>query len=174
MTAYFKEMAAAIDLKREDARLQLVTFDRDAATRTVRAPAPVEAPAPVLAGAAKALDEAEKLYLARDLDKAKAQFLSVLQTDELPMHAGAYYGLARIATLQRDPETAVRLFQKTLELGPEAQAKAWSLVYLGQLELAAGERVQAGKYFQQALQVEGASELARQKAHQGIQLSSQK
>jgi tetratricopeptide (TPR) repeat protein len=167
-------MAAAIDLRKEDARLQLVTFDRDAATRTVRQAAPVEAPAPVLTGAAKTLDEAEKLYLARDLDKAKAQFLAVLQqTDQQPLHAGAYYGLARIATLQKDPETAVRLFQKTLELGPEAQAKAWSLVYLGQLELAAGERVQAGKYFQQALQVEGASDLARQKAHQGIQLSSQ-
>jgi TolA-binding protein len=174
MTAYFKEMAAAIDLRKEDARLQLVTFDREAATRTVRAAAPVEAPAPVLAGAAKTLDEAEKLYLARDLDKAKAQFLAVLQqTDQLPMQAGAYYGLARIATLQKDPETAVRLFQKTVELGPEAQVKAWAFVYLGQLELAAGERVQAGKYFQQALQVEGASDLARQKAHQGIQLSSQ-
>jgi tetratricopeptide (TPR) repeat protein len=174
MSSYFKEMAAAIDLRKEDARLQLVTFDRDAPARTVRQAAPVEAPAPALTGAAKTLDEAEKLYLARDLDKAKAQFLAVLQqTEQQQMHAGAYYGLARIATLQKDPETAVRLFQKTLELGPEAQAKAWSLVYLGQLELAAGERVQAGKYFQQALQVEGASDLARQKAHQGIQLSSQ-
>lgn len=174
MAGFFKEMAAGIDLRKEDARLQLVTFDREAATRTARPAAPVEAPGPVLTGAAKTLDEAEKLYLARDLDKAKAQFLAVLQqTDQPPMHAGAYYGLARIAALQKDPETAVRLFQKTLELGPEAPVKAWSLVYLGQLELAAGERVQAGKYFQQALQVEGASDLARQKAHQGIQLSSQ-
>jgi cytochrome c-type biogenesis protein CcmH/NrfG len=50
--------------------------------------------------------------------------------------------------------------------------KAWSLVYLGQLELAAGEREQAVKYFQSALQVEGASEKARSTAQQGIARSS--
>jgi len=88
------------------------------------------------------------------------------------MHAAAYYGMARIAALQNHPEDAERLFQKTLELQPEAQVKAWSLVYLGQLELAAGEREQAVKYFQSALQVEGASEKARSTAQQGIARSS--
>jgi tetratricopeptide (TPR) repeat protein len=172
MLLYFKEMAAGIDLKKEDARLSPVTFDRDAPTRTVKT-AVVEEPAPALAGPAKTLDDAEKRYTARELDKAKELYLAVLQqTDQKPMHAAAYYGLARIATLQRDPETAERLFQKTLELEPEAQVKAWALVYLGQLELAAGEKQQAGKYFQQALQVQGASDLALQKAHQGIQLTS--
>ena len=80
--------------------------------------------------------------------------------------------MARIAALQKDPEDAERLFQKMLELEPEAQVKAWALVYLGQLELAAGEREQAVKYFQSALQVEGASEKARQTAQQGIARSS--
>jgi len=172
MLLYFREMAAAIDLKKEDARLSAVTFDRDAATRTVKT-AVVEEPAPVLTGAAKTLDDAEKLYAARQLDKSKELYLSVLQqTDQKPIHGSAYYGLARIAALQRDPETAERLFQKTLEMEPEAQVKAWVFVYLGQLELAAGEKEQAGKYFQQALQVKGASELALQKAHQGIQLTA--
>lgn len=172
MLLYFKEMAAGIDLKKEDARLSPVTFDRDAPTRTVKT-AVVEEPAPTLTGPAKTLDDAEKRYTARELDKAKELYLAVLQqTDQKPMHAAAYYGMARIATLQRDPETAERLFQKTLELEPEAQVKAWALVYLGQLELAAGEKQQAGKYFQQALQVQGASDLALQKAHQGIQLTS--
>jgi tetratricopeptide (TPR) repeat protein len=172
MLLYFKEMAAAIDLRKEDARLAPVTFDRDAPTRTVKT-AVVEEPVTTLTGAAKTLDEAEKRYTARELDKAKELYLAVLQeTDQKPAHAAAYYGLARVATLQRDPETAERLFQKTLELEPEAQVKAWALVYLGQLELAAGEKQQAGKYFQQALQVQGASDLALQKAHQGIQLTS--
>jgi len=107
------------------------------------------------------------------LDKANALYLAALeQTDQKPLHAAAYYGLARIATLQRRPEDAERLFQKTLELQPEAQVKAWALVYLGQLELAAGERDQAVKYFQSALQVEGASERARTTAQQGIERSS--
>lgn len=177
MSAFFRQMAGAIDLKKEDARLQAVQFDRDAPTRTVKAPAMVqeEEVKPALAGAAKTLDDAEKLYTARDLDKAKELYLAVLQqTDQKPTQASAYYGLARIAALQKDPETAERLFQKTLELEPEAQVKAWALVYLGQLELAAGEKEQAGKYFQQALQVTGASDLARQRAHQGIQLSGAK
>ena len=169
MLLYFKDMAAGIDLRKEDARLQPIQFDRDATTRTVKTQ-PVEAPEPTLTGAAKTLDEAEKLYAARQLDKAKELYLALLQqTDQKPAQAAAYYGLARIATLQRDPETAERLFQKTLELEPEAQVKAWALVYLGQLELAAGEKEQAGKYFQQALQVKGASDLALQRAHQGIQ-----
>ncbi len=173
MLLYFREMAAAIDLKKEDARLSAVTFDRDAPTRTVKATGQAEEPAAPLTGPAKTLDDAEKMYSARDLDKAKELYLAALQqTDQKAAHASAYYGLARIAVLQKDPETAERLFQKALELEPEAQVKAWALVYLGQLELAAGEREQAAKYFQSALQVEGASDLARQKAQQGVQLSS--
>jgi tetratricopeptide (TPR) repeat protein len=175
MAPYFREMVAAIDLKKEDARLSAVQFDNAAPTRTVKAPVAAEEAGPALTGAAKTLDDAEKLYTSRDLDKAKELYLAVLQqTDQKPIHASAYYGLARIATLQKDPETALRLFQKTLELEPDAQVKAWALVYLGQLELAAGEREQAGKYFQQALQVPGASDMARQRAHQGIQTSGSK
>jgi tetratricopeptide (TPR) repeat protein len=178
MALYFHDMAQAIDLRKEDARLSTVTFDRDAPTRVAKtAPAAPVAEAP-LTGAAKTLDEAEKLYAARDLDKtnldkAKTQYLAVLEeTDQRSVHASAYYGLARIAALQKDPETAERLFQKTLDSGPEPAVKAWTLVYLGQLELAAGDREAAGKYFQDALRVEGATDQARQKAQQGIQLSS--
>jgi tetratricopeptide (TPR) repeat protein len=183
MLLYFKDMAASIDLKREDARLSVVTFDRDAPTRTVKTVA-APAPEPALSGVAKTLDDAEKLYTSKDYDKAKSTWLAALQQNgDKPQQAAAYYGLARVAALQRDPETAERLFQKTLELEPEAQIKAWSLVYLGNLELAAGgpdeepearkqRLAEAGKYFQQALQVQGASDLARQKAHQGIQLTA--
>ena len=173
MLLYYRDMVAAIDLKKEDARLSGVTFDRDAPTRSIKPAATPEPTAAPLTGAAKTLDDAEKLYEARDLEKAKAAYLAALQqTDQKPEHAAAYYGLARIATLQKRPEDAERLFQKTLELEPEAQVKAWALVYLGQLELAAGEREQAVKYFQSALQVEGASERARTTAQQGIERSS--
>ena len=33
--------------------------------------------------------------------------------------------------LQQDPETAEKLFQKTLDSQPEAQVKAWALVIWG-------------------------------------------
>lgn len=166
MMIYFKEMAAAIDLRKEDARLTNVEFDRSAPVRAVKTPAP----APALTGAAKTLDDADKLAQAKEYDKAKAQYLAALQeTDLKSMHATAYYGLARLAALQKDPETAERLFQKTLELDPEPQVKAWALVYLGRLELAAGEKEQATQYFQKALQVEGAPDKARELAQQGLQ-----
>jgi tetratricopeptide (TPR) repeat protein len=170
MMVYYKEMVSAIELKKEDARLAEVQFDRSAPAARVVKPVAQQPAAPALTGAAKTLDAAENLYRTRDLEKAKALFLAAIdQADQRPLKASAYYGLARVATLQKDPETAERLFQKTLELEPEPQVKAWALVYLGQLELAAKEGEQAAKYFQSALEVEGASELARQKAREGLQ-----
>jgi tetratricopeptide (TPR) repeat protein len=101
------------------------------------------------------------------------KYLAVLQqTDSPVLHAAAYYGTARIAALQKDPQLAERLFKKTLELQPEPQVKAWTLVYLGRLSMAAGDHEQAAQYFQSALKVEGASAAAQQAASQGVETSS--
>ncbi len=173
MAPYFPEMVKAIDLYKEDERLSKVQFDKDApAAPIVRVPRP-PAPAP-LAGAAKTLDEAERLYSARaqdkaNLEKSKELYLRALkETDQQPLQAAAYYGLARVAALQSDPATAEQLFQKTLELQPEPQVKAWALVYLGRLALAAGDREEASGRFQDALRVDGAPEPARKAASEGL------
>jgi predicted TPR repeat methyltransferase len=76
--------------------------------------------------------------------------------------------VARIAALQRDPELAEKLFFRTLELEPEAQIRAWSLIYLGRLSDAAGDRDRAVQNYRAALAVEGASEGARKAAEQGM------
>jgi tetratricopeptide (TPR) repeat protein len=171
MLVYFPDLVMPIDLRREEARLAQVEF-QSAAVQQAK-PAPL--PPPPLAGAEKTLDEAEQLYTARDLEPAKQQYLRVLQeTDDKPMHARAYYGLARIAALQKDPEVAERLFQKTIESAPDPQVKAWALVYLGRLADAAGEREQAVNHFRSALEVEGASAAARQAAEQGVRQTTQK
>ncbi|HYW43812.1 MAG TPA: tetratricopeptide repeat protein [Bryobacteraceae bacterium] len=174
MQVYYPDLAGAIDLMKEERRLAGVEFAREAApAHVVRSAQPAAPPPPPLTGAAKTLNDADNLYAARELEKAKKLYLDALQqTDQEPVHAAVYYGLARIATLEKDPETAERLFQKVLELQPEAPVHAWALVYLGKLALAAGEREPAAKYFQDALKVEGASEKARQEAQQGIQQSS--
>jgi tetratricopeptide (TPR) repeat protein len=180
MYYYFTDMAQAIDLVKEDKRLTGVEFnktpkERPGRTVTVEAPAP-----PPPTGAAKTLADAEDLLAARTQDpsyvgKAKKLFLGALeQTDKKPMHAAAYYGLARVAALEKDPETAERLFQKTLELEPEAAVKAWALVYLGKLSQAAGEQAQARQYFEDALKVEGASKTALTQAQTGVQQNSKK
>src|SRR5262249_59662459 len=62
-------------------------------------------------------DLGEQAYAARDFSRAKQLYLRVMQeTDKKPLHATAYYGLARIAVLEKDPETGDRLFRKVLEL----------------------------------------------------------
>jgi tetratricopeptide (TPR) repeat protein len=167
MMLYYKEMIGAIDLIKEDARLSRVEFAKKAAVRAVKTPAPP--PSVPVTGVAKTMDDAEQAYKSEEWGKSKKLFLDALQqTDDRTVHAAAYYGLARIAVRQRDPETGERLFKKTLELGPEPWVKAWTLVFLGRLSNAAGEREQAGKYFQEALAVEGASEEARKQAQQGL------
>jgi predicted negative regulator of RcsB-dependent stress response len=168
MRFYYADMVKAIDLRKEDARLSQVEFAKEAPVRVAKsAPA---SPAAQPTGAARILEEAESLYTSRDLDKSKEKFLEVLrETAEKPLHAKAYYGLARVALLQKDPETAERLFQKVLELGPEPQDKSWCYVYLGRLADLAGEHDSALKHYQAALAIEGASEKARETARQGLQ-----
>ena len=174
MRFFYPDMVKSIDLKKEDARLAQVEFAKAAPVKAARtAPAPAPPPPPALTGAAKTADEGESLYTSRNLDGAREKFLQVLrETAEKPLHAKAYYGLARVALLKKDPETAERLFQKALELEPEAQDKAWVYVYLGRLAELAGEQGDhdaAVKYYQSALAVEGASEKARETAQQGVQ-----
>jgi len=180
MAVYYPEMVGAIDLKIEDARLSKVDFKagppsrvaKSAPAATAAATAPA-APTVPLTGAAKTLDDAERLYLARNLDAAKQKYLEVLgATEDKTLHADAYYGLARIETLSKNPDEAVRLFENALELGPRPATKAWVLVYLGKLALAADDTGQARQYFTGALQVTGISDMARREAENGLQVST--
>ncbi|MGA2575922.1 MAG: hypothetical protein ABSH24_07845 [Bryobacteraceae bacterium] len=173
MRFYYPEMIAAIDLKHEDARLAQIEFVSQAPVRQVKVVEPPRPPEPK--GAHKTLAQAEQLYADRDLEAARQLFLKALEeTGERPLHAQAYYGLARIAALEKNPEMAERLFEKTLESGPEPQVKAWSLVYLARLSDAAGDREQATRRYREALAVEDASPAAHQAAEQGVQRSFEK
>ena len=103
--------------------------------------------------------DADEFYAKHDLDKARQEYLKVAQQpNESALHAKAYYGLARIAALQKDPELAEKLFQKTLELSPDNETKSWSYLYLGRLADAAGDREQAEKQYHAALAVQGVPE----------------
>ena len=151
---YYPDLIGLIDLAQEDKRLEKVQFSKQATVK--KAPAAPPPPAPVLAGAAKTLDQAEELYSRRDLDRARQSYLSVLETRETGLHARAYYGLARIAALQKDPELAEKLFQKTLELSPDKDTESWAHLYLGRLADAAGDRGQAEKNYREVLAIDGA------------------
>jgi len=173
MALYYPDMVGAIELLKEEARLASVDFN---GKPTERPAIQVAQPAqPAADGAVKLLDDAEILLVAKPvdqarLDKAKGLFLAAMQeTGQKSLHAKSWYGLARIAMLQNDPETAEQLFQKTLDLGPEPQDKAWTLYYLGRLAVASGDRGRGIQLIQEALAVPGASKKAQETAADALQ-----
>ncbi len=179
MGVYYPELVGAIDMMREDARLQQVQFNQapiDQPSSKNQGPAP-------LSGAAKTLADAENLlnvYLKSPADKdslaqSRKLFQEALgQATGKPQQAAATYGLARIALGEKDFDSAETLFTKVLDLSPDPFVRAWALVYLGKLSLAAGENDKAVQFFQSALKVEGASEKARDEAVKGVQQGSRK
>ena len=168
MLLYYKEMVQAIDVVKEDKRLATVEFNKTGAERPPLKTAP--APPPPLTGVAKTLQDAEAAYGSRQLDAAKQLFLKALeQTDKLPQHATAYYGLGRIALLEKNLDDAERLFLKSLECEPEGFDKAWDMVYLGRLAVAEGDREKAIRLLGGVAKVEGATDKAKEQAAQLLQ-----
>lgn len=164
---YYQDLVGQIDLDREDQRLAKVQFARQAAVKKAKpSPAP---PAPVLTPAEKTLADAEESYTRRDLDQARQGYLKVLEANsDKPLHAKAYYGLARIAVLKNDPELAEKLFQKTLQMSPDSETQSWAYLYLGRLADAAGERDDAEKNYRAVLAIDGAPASVRTAAEKGL------
>jgi hypothetical protein len=160
MRFYFEEMANAIDLKKEDTRIASIKFDAAPLVRLGKQ-VTVAAPEPQLSPSGATLEKAEDVYRARNLDAAKELYLKALEQQGSPAeHAQAWYGLARVAVLQNQPDDAVKLFEKTMSASPDGQTKAWTLVYLARLARAAGDPERAVKFYQEALGIQGASEMA--------------
>lgn len=170
MRLYFPDMVKVLDLKKETKRLDGVQFAQERATRKAKVVPAERKLEPT--GAYKTMADAEAAYANRGLEKARQLYLEVLkQADEKPLHAKSYYGLARIAVLQRNPELAEKLFEKALELDPDPQTKCWSLIYLARLADASGDREQAVRRYQAAAALEGVSENALAAARKGLQES---
>jgi tetratricopeptide (TPR) repeat protein len=164
---YVDVMINAIDLKAETARLSTVKFDSAVLQRAAKQ---VTVAGPELSASGKTLEKAESLYTEKNLSEAKTQFLKSLeQKGEPAEHAQAWYGLARISIRENQGETAVKLFQKTLESSPDDFTRAWANVYLGRLSSAQGDDAGAKKYYQDALAVSGASDQARLAANKELQ-----
>ncbi|HLW75327.1 MAG TPA: tetratricopeptide repeat protein [Bryobacteraceae bacterium] len=167
MRLYFPAIVDGIDLKREEQRLDHIDFASEKTVRTRAVTREVGPPPPV--GVEKTLADAEDAYRAKDYPRSKNLFLSVMQqTDKKPLHAKAYYGLARISALERDPESADRLFRKALELDPDPETKAWSLLYLGRLADSQGRHDEAVEQYKAALAVAGAPDSVREAAQKGL------
>jgi len=167
MRLYLPELLDGIDLRKEDKRLQKVQFAAAKAERK----APVVRPAePQQSQEQRALEEADKLYTARDLEAAREAYLKLVrQVDDKSVHARAYYGLARVAALKNEAELAEQLFRKTLELSPDPHTRSWSEIYLGRIAEGFGDKDQAAQHYKAALAIPSAPPGARQAAEQGVQ-----
>jgi tetratricopeptide (TPR) repeat protein len=172
MRLYYPDMIAGIDLRAEASRLQNVKWSAKKAAKLIRAVGD-PLPKPALAGPAKTLDEADDLYFQKQYEMARDKYASVLKdTDITPYQAKAYYGLARIAAVNKEFELAERLFEKTLELSPETETRSWALVYLGRLSYTGCDPEAALGYYKQVLAMDNAPANARKAADDGIKDAS--
>jgi tetratricopeptide (TPR) repeat protein len=168
MRLYFPEMLDTVDLKASAAKLDQIELAEERTVRAVRVTVPAKPPE--LTGLAKTFEDAENLLRDRKVEEAKALFDKVLvESAEPAMKAKATYGLARVAILNRDPETGERLLREVLEMQPDAHDKSWTLLYLGKLWDSQGETDTASGYYRQALTVEGLPDQVRREAEQGVQ-----
>lgn len=163
---YFEEMVKNLDIYKENERLKDVTFLENEQQKVIR-----EARAVELSEAQKRLEAAEELlYEKKDYPGAKAIYLELSQnTGQRTMQSRAFFGLARIAVLERQTEAAIQLFQRALEYGPDPSTKSWSLIYLGRLADVEGDARKAAAYFDAALEVAGLSRAAKTAAEKGLE-----
>ena len=161
------EMVDNIHLKKEEQRIAGIHFLDQLVERTIKP----QASPPVAANPVELqLEEADKLIKARDVEGARGICRTVLQQPApKPIHARAYFGLARIAALEKDPALSKELFEKTLTLDPEPFEKVWSHVYLARLATAGQEPAEAVLQYEAALTVDGGSEQARKAAQTEIE-----
>lgn len=163
---YLPVMIKGVDLRKETTRLDGVQFASAPKERKAKVgPRPVEEASP----AEKSLAEAETVYAKKDYAKAGEIFRRALtETSARALKARAYYGLARIAALSKEPQLAVDLFEKTIAEGAEPQISAWANVYLGRLYELANEGEKAKGHFEAALGTQGASPASRKAAEDGL------
>jgi TolA-binding protein len=166
MRLYYPDLVRAINLKAEKQRLAGIQF---ATAKARRGPDTAAMRKPQLTRADKLLAEAEDLSDRRQLDLARATFQKVLEEPpQENVRARAYYGLARVAVLQKDPESAEKIFLKALDAGPDAETRSWTYYYLGRLEDAADEREESVKYYHLAVNTPGGSPRAKDEAQKAL------
>lgn len=166
--AFYPDLIAKIDVKKEEKRLKKVEFAKSAPVRVVAPPAKLQ-----IDPAEASIASAEGMFQEHDLQKSQQGFQQALQqTTDPKLQGRAAYGLALIALEEKHWDQAVSLFQRTLEKSPKSAIGAWSHYYLGQLDLKSGNPQSAVEQFKLALATDGVSARGRQAAAEALKANS--
>jgi predicted negative regulator of RcsB-dependent stress response len=163
---YYPDLIAAIDTGKEQKRLRKVQF-----VETIEHPVlAAQAEIIQISEAERTLESASGLFEQKDFAAAKKAYARALsETEKKDLHGRAYFGLARIALIEKRPGEARNLFERTLENDPNPVAASWCHYYIGKLALSGGDGDTAKKEFEAVLQIEGASPQAREEAQKTLQ-----
>jgi tetratricopeptide (TPR) repeat protein len=179
---YFPDLIAGIDVAAEEKRLQGVKFASAQATPPSEHGESFGGPSATTVTPEQLLAEGERAITLREPARAKAAFDKVLAKN--PNDTRALYGLALASVLNREADTAKKLFEKVIVLSQPSETEqntaptdptmlAWSHIYLGRIFDLEDDRESAIGEYQAALAVVGAPESARVAAQEGVKSAYQ-
>ncbi len=154
---YYSEMVDGISVRNEQRRLAGVQF-RAQPSRFRETP----------------WNSLEEMTLQGETSIAQGEFEQALQIfDSALQQFGpqprVLYGLAIVASQQKQPERAKEYFTQAASLSTDARTKAWSQIYLGRLLDLEGKRPEAVRAYEAALAADDPSPDTREAAQKGIQ-----
>ncbi len=163
MRYYFPELLKDLDLELEMQRLVAVEFLPPLPVPEGPAPAPVpENPA------GQWLAEAQTYLAEGDYAAARERFHRVLQEGGSD-HAGAFFGLALVASVEQNREEAKQYFLLALEQAREPHILGWAHIYLGRIYDLEGDREQALTHYRAALTLDTRLARVEEEARRGLE-----
>ncbi|MBI2819928.1 MAG: hypothetical protein HYX73_08110 [Acidobacteria bacterium] len=158
MRLYFPEMLDGISVDKEKKRLAEVQF-RSVASRPAQEArwSPLE----------QMLRQAQEHLAGAEYEEAR-KIYDALSRQYGPQ-AAVFYGLALVASQQKQPELAKQYFTQAAALAYDPRMKAWSHIYLGRLLDLEGRREEAKLQYSAALSVGQLTADTKTAAEQGLE-----
>ena len=170
---YYPTLIQKLDVRREERRAEQIAFRETPARRMLSEQsgnALRKAGDPAGNDVERLLAEGEDAIARKDFGAARDAYRAALETSSTgPARARALYGLALVATQEKQPEVAKNYFQQTLETAREPQLLAWAHIYLGRLLDMENKRDLAVRHYRQAMESGEVPSSARLAAQRGIE-----
>lgn len=178
---YYPTLVQKLEVRREERRAEQIVFRTTPSPRRL---SEVNVIAARLAGITDELErmlaEGEDAIARQDYAGARQAYRSALErstsgaASKESGRARALYGLALVATQEKQPEVAKNYFQQTLEAAREPQLLAWAHIYLGRLLDMENRRDLAMHHYRQALEAGEIGSATRKAAQKGLDAPFQK